>query len=181
MRTRDHNLIGRILSRDRRALSQFYRLHKPKLAGYIYSRIDNPADAEEILQDTLFAFLEKARDFEGKSSIATFLHAIAKNKIVDFYRRKKVRQYVFSELPQLESLLSSLMTPEDEFDANLLKQKVKTALSRILPRYREALVSKYQDARTVAEIARSLAVTVKGAESVLSRARKAFVEVYGAL
>ena len=40
-------------------------------------KVNNQFDAEEILQDTLFAFLEALRDFHGTSSLKTFLFAIS--------------------------------------------------------------------------------------------------------
>ena len=66
--TSDDHLVQKILARDRRALLTFYRRFTPKLTRFIATKIGNPSDAEEILQDTLFAFLEAIRDFEGKSN-----------------------------------------------------------------------------------------------------------------
>ena len=59
----ERELIDGIIQRNRRALARFYHTFTPKLLGRIQSKIANPKDAEEVLQDTLFAFLEAARDF----------------------------------------------------------------------------------------------------------------------
>lgn len=172
------DLIDRILARDRQALLAFYRQYSPKLSTYIHAKIAEREDAEEVLQDTLFAFLEAARDFRGGSSIKTFLYSIAHHKIVDYYRKKKLKQLFFSRVPTLENLISPLLTPEAAFDDALLKEKIYTVLSRILPNYRSMLVLKYMDNLSVSEIAKKCTISFKSAESQLFRARKAFVELF---
>lgn len=174
----DQQLIRHILARDRRALSIFYRRYTPKLSAFIHGKVGNTLDAEEILQDTLFAFLEAIRDFHGKSSVKTFLFSICHHKIIDYYRRKKLKQLVFSQMPGLEAIVSPMLNPEEELDVVLLKEKIQAVLGRMMPRYRMLLVSKYVDDLSVAEIARKFALSFKSAESQLFRARKAFVELF---
>jgi RNA polymerase sigma-70 factor, ECF subfamily len=175
---KDATLIGKILQKDKHALYVFYKTYNPQLLRFVESRISNPKDAEEILQDTLFGFLEAARDFAGKSSIKTFLFSIANHKIIDFYRRKKIKHLVFSQVPQLETLISPLLSPEDELETNLLKKKINRVFNTLLPQYKTALLFKYMDDLSVSEIADKLAVSVKGAESILFRARRAFTKAF---
>ncbi len=174
----DTELVAQILARDRRALSLFYRRHAPKLAAFIRVKIANSLDAEEILQDTLFAFLEAIRDFHGKSSVKTFLFSICNHKIIDYYRRKKLRQLIFSQMPGLEALVSPMLNPEEELDVVLLKEKIQAVFVKLVPQYRNLLVSKYVENMSVAEIAQKFALSFKSAESQLFRARKAFVELF---
>ncbi len=174
----DATLIQQILSRDRRALSLFYRRFSPKLSRFIAIKVARKEDGEEILQDTLYAFLEAIRDFQGKSNIQTFLFSICQHKIIDFYRRKKMKHAVFSQMPQLEAFVSPLMNPEEELDATLVREKIHAVLSRLLPRYRQILILKYLEGHSVEEIARKLTLTFKSVESQLFRARKAFVELF---
>lgn len=170
--------IDRILRGDRRALSVFYQTYAPKLERYLGTKVGSPADAEEILQDTLFAFLEAIRDFAGSSSLQTFLFSICNHKIIDFYRRKKFKHIVFSAVPQLEALVSPLLNPEEELDSALLKEKIHRVFDQLLPHYRHILTLKYIDNLSVNEIAHKLSVTFKSAESRIFRARKAFVEAF---
>lgn len=172
------DLIDNILARDRRALHTFYQQYTPRLASFIHAKIGVREDAEEVLADTLFAFLEAIRDFHGKSSIKTFLFSIAHHKVVDYYRKKKLKQLLFSRTPSLEHLVSPLLSPEEELDTKLLKEKIQSVLSRILPRYRSILILKYMDNLSVSDIARKFALSFKSAESQLFRARKAFVELF---
>ncbi len=172
----DATIIPKILSRDRRALLTFYRRYAPKLSRFIAGKIANTADAEEVLQDTLYAFLEAIRDFQGKSNIQTFLFSICQHKVIDYYRRKKLKHAVFSQMPQLEIIISPLISPEDQLDATLVREKIHAVLGRLLPRHRQILILKYFDGLSVEEIAKRLTMTFKSVESQLFRARKAFVE-----
>ncbi len=174
----DETLIPKILARDRRALLTFYRRFTPKLSRFIATKIANPADAEEILQDTLFAFLEAIRDFEGKSNVTTFLFSICQHKIIDFYRRKKIKHAVFSQMPQLEAFISPLLSPEEELDVTIAKEKIHMVFGRLVPRYRQLLILKYVEGHSVEDIAKKLTLTFKSVESQLFRARKAFVELF---
>jgi RNA polymerase sigma-70 factor, ECF subfamily len=175
---RDQELVSHILCGDRRALHHFYLTYKPALQRRIKSKISNAEDADEVLQDTLYAFLEAVRDFRGNSSVKTFLMSIGNNKITDYYRRKRLRHAVFSQMPHLEELVSPILTPEDALDVKILREKIRKTMEAILPQYKHILISKYAEDRSVAEIAKKLETTMKSAESVLFRARRAFVKAF---
>ncbi len=174
----DTTLIKRLFAHDRKSVSAFYHEYAPQLHRFILGRVAFSQDAEEILQDTLFAFLEGLRDFQGKSSIRTYLFSICQHKIIDYYRRKKIKHLVFSQVPQLEMLVSPLMGPEASLDEKLVKEKIQKVLSRIAPVYRQVLVLKYLEQVPVEEIAQKLSISFKSAESRLFRARKNFVELF---
>lgn len=177
----DTELVSKILHRDKRAFHAFYHTYAPKLKSYIAGKVANPHDAEEILQDALFSFVEALRDFHGSCKISTFLFSIGRHKIIDYYRRKKIRHLVFSRAPHLEELVSPIFNPEDELDAVVLKDNLKKAFSRILPRYRLVLELKYLEDRSVLDISKRCAWTLKKTESLLFRARKAFIREFIAL
>ncbi len=174
--TGDDDMISKILLRDRRTLLVFYRRYAPKLSRFIAGKVANQEDAQEVLQDTLYAFLEAIRDFQGQSTVQTFLFSICQHKVVDYYRKKKFKHAVFSQMPQLEAIISPLISPEEQLDATLVKEKIHSVMGRLLPRHRQILLLKYLDGLSVEEIAKHLAMTFKSVESQLFRARKAFVE-----
>lgn len=81
-------------------------------------------------------------------------------------------------MPQLEMLVSPLLSPEAELDATLVKEKIRRVLGRMLPVHRQVLMLKYLDHVSVEDIAARLSITFKSAESRLFRARRAFVELF---
>lgn len=174
----EKKLVKQILMGNKIALRRFYLHYSPKLLNFILRNVDNPKDGEEILQDTLLASLEGLRDFSFRSTLYTFLCAIAKRKVVDFYRRKKIKTFVFSHLPEIEPLVSTLLTPDEELDEKFLKEKIKKTFKLLQPKYEKILKLKYIEGLTVKEIAAQLSISFKSAESTLFRARREFAEVF---
>jgi len=174
----DQDIVKKLLAKDERTLGLVYRTFVPKLRRFLTVKVRNPHDADEILQDILFAFLEALRDFHSGCKLETYLFSIAHHKVIDYYRRKKLRHIVFSQVPQLENLISPLLNPEESFDVTVLKEKLKRVFSRLIPKYSHILRLKYEEELSVVEIARKLGWTEKGTESVLFRARKAFAKSF---
>lgn len=177
----EKKLLTEILKGDQRALWQFYKTYVPRISLFIKRKIQNSKDAEETLQDSLFAFLEALRDFNGGCSLYTFIYAIAKRKVVDYYRRQKIKKVLFSQLPAFENLILQLETPEEEFDKKQIRVKIRRTFDMIRPLYKKILIMKYLDNLSVKQIAKQLSVSFKSAESTLFRARKSFAKVYSSV
>ena len=179
MTSKDKLLVNQLLSRNERALNDFYHTYAPQLLGFIRTKVGSEADVEEIAQDTLFALLEGLRDFTFQSSLKTYLFSIAHHKIVDFYRKKKLKKIVFSQLASgLELVRAEGVEPEELFTQQMIAEKITTVLKKLAPKQAKILVLKYVEGRGVNEIAQKMSITFKSAESLLFRARKAFVKLY---
>ncbi len=175
MESSEKELITGLLTGREDAFRKFYAAYAPRLSHFIKKKIDNEDDAEELLQDTLFAFLERVRDFNGESKLSTYLCAIARYKIIDFYRKRRLKQTVFSQLPEgFIELFSYIITPEKEFDQTFLREKIQGTLRKLPLDDRKLLLLKYHDGFSVTEIAQKMSCSFKSAESSLFRARKAF-------
>ncbi|WP_435253770.1 sigma-70 family RNA polymerase sigma factor [Tenacibaculum sp. A30] len=57
------------------------------LFNYAIARVNNSNIAKDLVQETFFAGLKSAKNFEGKSSERTWLVSILKRKIIDYYRK----------------------------------------------------------------------------------------------
>ncbi len=180
MHADDQACIEGLLSGQERALREFYDRFAPLLKGFVAQRVSHEKDAEEIVQDTLFAFLDRVRDFNGTASLSTYLCAIARNKVIDYYRKKKLKQVVFSQLPQgVVELFTNTRTPDTQLDQVLLRERIAQILSGLRPLHKQLLLLKYRDGLSVVEIASKLSFSFKSAESNLFRARRAFIKAYG--
>ena len=171
-------LVRKIIKGDEQALNFFYRFYYPSLFTFISKKINDPHDAEEILQDTFFAVLDALRDFAFKASLFTFICSIANHKIIDFYRKKKIKKIAFSQFENIEPFISQLFGPEEAFDSQILKEKIRHTFQKLAPSYQLILKLKYVQGYSVEEISEKMAITFKSAESQLFRARKAFVFNY---
>lgn len=163
---------------QRNNLEELLGLNLKRLDRYIHRRVDNSLEAEEIVQETLISALDAFPTFKGNSSFFTWLCGIANHEISDFYRKKRIKTFLFSHLPWLENLVSEALGPEQELLKKEFEQKVKAVLAMLNEGYQEVLRLKYYQELSVAEIALKLHETEKAIESRLTRARKAFAKVY---
>lgn len=154
--------------------------YQEKLLGFIRQRVDDEDEAKEILAETLATAWEARRNFSGRSAYFTWLGGIARHEIADFYRKKRLKNLLFSHLPWLEDLATQALGPEQELLKKELSDQVKATLGNLDQKYRQVLRLKYDQGLTVAEIAQKLNETVKTVESRLFRARQAFAKAFTA-
>lgn len=175
---KDKQLIEAILKGEEKALYFFYQKYQPKVLKFIKTKIESGADAEEILQDTLLAVLEGLPDFTYRSSLPTYVLAISKKKIADYYRRQKIKTIVFSKIPRIEQYLALVSNPEMILEEKWLSQRLARVFETLKPKQRLVLKLKYIEELSLKEIAVRLKQNVKAIESRLFRARKSFVKLY---
>ncbi len=172
-------LINKLLLGDAKSLNSYYRSYKERLLRYINNKIANPQDGEEILQDVFLGSLDALRNFTFKSSLYTYLCSIANHKVIDFYRKQKIKNIVFSRLPgNISPLVSQLLTPEEELSSKEVKEQIKEVMRRIKPVYSTLIRLKYVEGYSLKQIAKKLVISCKSAESMLFRARTSFVKQY---
>lgn len=81
-------LIKRIARREEEALNILYARHGDKLYGYALRIVGNPAQAEDVLQDSLLAIWQGARRFRGEGSVLAWMFGIVHHKAMRTFRRK---------------------------------------------------------------------------------------------
>lgn len=171
-------LVEKLISHDEKALFSFYKIYKTSLYNFIYKKLGDKQVSEELIQDVFLEFIESLRDFRYQCSVKTFLFTIARNKTIDYMRKKKIKRILFSALPSfvVESLASVVM--DDELEKKEVQQKIESTLQKLPHEYQIILRLKYMENKSVDHIAEKLVKTFKSTESLLFRARKAFVKVY---
>ena len=151
---------------------------RQRLVRFVATKVSDRADVEDIVQEALISIYDSLVLFKGKSSFFTWACAIAKHEIADFYRKKKIKQVVFSKLPFLEGLVSEALGPELAYQELEAKTKIVNTLKRLSEGYARILRLKYVEGLSMRQIANQLNLTVKAVESKLTRARLAFQKIY---
>ncbi len=178
MSKNDQHLISGIIHRDEKVLLDFYRQYNPFILRFVRRQLNDLGIAEEVTQDVFLDFIEKVRDFHGQSSIKTYLFSIARNKVVDVIRKKKLKKILFSALPSYVVEGLKIILIDDELEKKELASKIKRVLEKLPNDYRLVLRLKYIEGEKVVDIAQKLALGFKATESLIYRARKAFVKIY---
>lgn len=174
-------IVKKITSRDEKITLSFINTHKKSLFYFIFRQINDFHTAEELTQDVFFDFIEALRDFHFQSSLKTFLYTIAKNKVIDHIRKKKIKKILFSMLPVyvVEGLKTVFI--DDEIEKKELERKINHVFTRLPNDYRVILRLKYIEGEKVRAIAEKLSLGFKTTESLLFRARRAFIKIFNAL
>jgi RNA polymerase sigma-70 factor (ECF subfamily) len=174
-----------ILAGDEAAAEAFCRAHLDSLYEFVHYRLgSNPSQVEDVVQDTFVVAIEKLGEFDGHSTLHTWLCGIAKNKIRSFLRKRSARSIsdVLVEADEeIDAILAQVAReplPEWVLEREETRELVGATLSSLPPAYRKVLVDKYVDERSVAQIAERASLSAKAAESRLHRARLAFVRVF---
>ncbi len=171
-------LLERIIKRDDKALFFVYKKYQPSIFKFVRSQINNYQLAEELTQDIFIDFIEALRDFRFQSSIKTFLFSIAKHKVVDQIRKKKIKNILFSRIPSfiVESL--KVVFIDEEIDKKELQTKISKVIDSLPNDYQIILRLRYIDGIRIKEISEKLRLNFKATESLLFRARKSFIKVF---
>ena len=94
-------LMGRVAEGDRTALSALYRRYETPVYRFILSKLNDPHEAADILQDVFIEVWRSAGRFEGRSKVQTWIFGIAWRKAIDAHR-KRARVSVSDEIPETE-------------------------------------------------------------------------------
>ncbi len=177
----DQEVIDGIKQKNDQTLLCFYRKYKDSILHFVLRQLHDKFLAEEITQDVFMDFIEGIRDFHRQSSLKTYLYSIAKNKIIDVIRKKKIKKILFSAMPSyiVEGLKTVLI--DEDIEKKELSIKIKKVFRALPNDYRVVLRLKYIEGEKVKAIAHKLSLGFKAAESLIFRARKTFIKVFTSL
>ncbi len=127
--------------------------HGSRLLSFIRNRVSDLEDAQDILQDVYYEFTEFSRTDESIEQVASWLFRVARNKIIDKYRKKKTDRLDDIKLNRKQNeeenyFLSELIAadhtnPDDQFDNTMLMTAIEDAL-RELPKEQREVFSMHE-------------------------------------
>ncbi|MDB5594319.1 MAG: polymerase sigma factor RpoE [Hyphomicrobiales bacterium] len=164
--------------RDREAFTRLFDYFGPRLNAYLLRLGCDRAAAEEIAQDAMLSLWRKAHLFEPeKSSLATWLYRIARNRRIDVLRRDRV-DFVDPDDFALDIPDESTIDAERMIDQQARDDVLRSALSG-LPEEQLALVRlAFFESLSHSEIAERTGLPLG---TVKSRIRLAFTRLRRAL
>jgi RNA polymerase sigma-70 factor (ECF subfamily) len=174
---RERGLLAAVLAGDERAWQTWYEESFEGLLSYISWRCaGDRANTDEIVQETWLTAVRRVRTFEPeRGSFANWLRGIAANVLRNHFRaaaRESARTV------QLDDETVVRLSVASDLEARDRAQRIARALAALPERYEAVLRAKYLDEQSVARIACAWNQSAKAIESLLSRARQAFREMY---
>jgi RNA polymerase sigma-70 factor (ECF subfamily) len=171
----DAVLLRRIAATDRHAVAELYARHQRALFRYLCQLTPDSGLAEEILQDTIVAAWQGAASFEGRSTVQTWLFAVARRQAHNALRRRGLPPFAD------EDALDVVVDPEPGPEERALQQsdvvELGRAMSGLSLLHREVLVLNFLHGLSYEEIATVVDVPIGTVKSRLSNAKRALREV----
>ena len=140
------NIATQMATDRSKNITQIIKEYSRRLLGFIKQRVSGEEDAEDILQDVFYQFAGSTEPIEQAGS---WLFTVARNKIIDRYRKHKMplADDVFGtsesddeSFDWKEILLAADTNPETEYLRNLFWEELETALDELPPEQREVFV-----------------------------------------
>jgi RNA polymerase sigma-70 factor (ECF subfamily) len=91
MATDINGLYHQVLAGDSTAAEELFCLLGVSFRMFVRHRVMNGQDCEEIVQDALTTIAEKYRTVQIESSFAGWAYKVLNNKVLDYYKSKRVR------------------------------------------------------------------------------------------
>lgn len=159
-------------------MNDFYQKYHKGVAGFVRRKVDDEGIVEELTNDILMAAYNSLPNFKQDCSEFSFVCSIAKHKIIDYYRKKKLKTVLFSASSIFEEIADKALSPERDVLKNELKEEIGRTLDDLKTGYGKLLRLKYVEGWKVAKIAEMTKLSIKAVESRLIRARKMFQQMW---
>jgi RNA polymerase sigma-70 factor, ECF subfamily len=151
----DEALVRAIAEGDRQAMAVLYARHNVRVYRFILRLTANSATAEDIVSDVFLDVWRSAPRFEAKSSVATWLMAIARYKALSV-----MRQRIDAPLDErvAESVEDEAADPETAADTARRSEIIRKCMMQLSAAHREVMDLVYYHDKSVDEIAQIVGV-----------------------
>ncbi len=167
----DAELLRRYRQGDSQAFAVLYARHRLGLFRFLCGLCGDAALAEEVFQETWMSVIRSESQQREAVQFSTWLYQIARNRLIDHWRKHGKRQYLQDEYDeQLHGEADSQPNPEQQLSLTRDQQRLQAALDDLPAEQREVFLLRAHGDLDLGEIA---ALTQTPAETVKSRLRYA--------
>lgn len=168
----ENNLL---MAQQDSVITETFNKEKARLRSFIRKNVANAGDADDILQDVFYEFVSAYRLPEPLEQVGAWLYRVARNRIIDRFRKQK--QEVSFDLEEdeeaqwLESILSiETETPATLYERKQLVEQVVAALNELPVEQRQVFISHELDGKSFKQMAAETGVAMN---TLLARKRYA--------
>ncbi len=157
-----------------RQIAEAVRRDKARLSNFIRKSVSDPGDAEDILQDVFYEFVEAYRMMKPIEQVTAWLFRVARNRIIDLFRKRAHEaRRVSAEIdageeaaPSLDLLPSKEAGPEAAYARSVLLEELADAIAELPADQRKVFVAHELMGRSFKELSAETGVSVN---TLLSR------------
>lgn len=173
----DEALIERIADRDQLAMRTLFARYRVALYRWLLRLVSDTATAEDLLSEVFLDVWRHAAVFEGRSSVSTWLLAIARNKAISARRRRP-------DVELNDELTSTLADPADDPELMLERKDREEVLRRSVAQlsqgHAEIIDLVYYHGKSVNEVAEVMGLNAATVKTRMFYARKKLAELAAA-
>lgn len=147
-RVMDEDSLVEAARRDPQAFAELYRRYITPVYRYLYRRVDNPADAEDLAALVFQEVLEGLFHYRDQGNFASWLFTIAHHKTVDLYRSQRGHL----PLDDVENLESGEASPPEQVERNQMMARMKDLIDQLDEDKQELLRLRFAASLTYGEI-----------------------------
>ncbi|EQA34802.1 sigma-70 region 2 [Leptospira inadai serovar Lyme str. 10] len=159
------------------SLDKIYRRERNKILAWVRSKVSDPEEAEDLLQES---FLIAVAELDSNGSIEyllAYIYAVLRNKVGDWYRKKKTRKYLVPELENEFDIEKAIPAqgagPEREFYQKLVLEELSLAIAELPAEQKSVFIANVLEGKTFRKISEETGIP----EGTLS-ARKAYAKEF---
>jgi len=142
-----------------------WRQFHQQLLAFIYSKVNDHAIAEDILQEVFIKVYQKIDRLTDKNKLQPWLYQICRNTIIDFYRSKKL--VILSD--RFPEEIADDQTPQDQAQLN---HCIKLLISSLPDKYNDILMRNDLHGEKQQAIAKQHNLTIAAVKSRVIRGRE---------
>ena len=166
----DKKLIARAQSGDEQAFAHLMRTHYAFVYAIVIGIVDNPNDAEEVVQDTFLNAYRGLAQYEEQAKFRSWLAKIARNRSLNWLRVQKMNTVSIHEVE--EHTLEAPNTLDDQLIRDEQRELIRRAMETLSQKDREIAHSYYLDGASYDELTRTHGLSYKAIAFRLSRAKQ---------
>jgi RNA polymerase sigma-70 factor, ECF subfamily len=167
-------LVRRIASGDQLAMRSFFARHQTPLYRWLLRLVRDESLAEDLLSDVFLDVWRQAASFKARSSVSTWLMAIARYKALSARHRR-------TDAALDDEMASTIVDPADDPEIVLQKKDqdelLRRSLARLSPEHGEVIDLVYHHDKSVKEVAEIVGIGAATVKTRMFYARKRLAEM----
>ena len=171
------NIILEAKKGKRNAQNAVIELLWNKVYNYVYGKIRNEEEAEDVAIETFTKVFTKLKLYNEDFDFTTWVISIAHNTMIDHIRKSPKLNISLDDENNLLEILEDQPSPEEYLILKQDNDKLNKAIAKLKDPYQKIIELRYIEDKTYKEIVEELNLTLPNVKVRLLRAKQLLIEI----